>query len=266
MLLRTCIAFIKLSASHFSTSLKQALATSSFFDLAGVISGLPFGFSSDNFTSATCLSVCMIYSSPDLLTVAGWRHDRETAQSFWHWNIFAAAQCHAPLQHHTSRLCFWWKTQKKAVLEKKNHFSQLAVVSPSSWAPCFWLAAPGSFLRQQPLTLATSAKRPTSSAPACYHFANQMKEMGGGWRSAVISAEKKIVLLLTTLPVWPGTPCFCSWRWVTRDELVDLRDGPVMLLTSSSVMWGMQDLLIIWCVTHTIEGTSSPHVWTTCCW
>lgn len=94
-----CVAFIKLSARCFSTSLKQAPATSSFCNLAGVVSGLPFWFSSGNFSSATCLFICMIYSSPDLLTVSGQRHVLETAQSLCCWNVFASAQCWAPLQH-----------------------------------------------------------------------------------------------------------------------------------------------------------------------
>lgn len=131
---------------------------------------------------------------------------------------------------------FWWKTQKITALEREmsSHSWLWWVFLPQNL--CFWLAALGSFLRQQwLLTPATLTNRPTSSSPACHHFVKQMKEMRGGWTSAVISAEEKKKSCCGWRCQFDQTWCpFWSWNWSTGAELVDLGCQPVTLFTNSS--------------------------------
>lgn len=129
---------------------------------------------------------------------------------------------------------------------ERNVSSQLAVVSLSSPSPLFLAGCAGRFPEAAMTKSCHFSQEPASSSPACHYFANQTKEMRGGWRSAVISAEKKKSCCCRQRCQFDQTHSpFCSWSQSTRGELVDLGDQPATLLTSSSVTWGMKALLVI---------------------
>lgn len=149
MILRICVVFTKLSKSHFSTSLKQALATSSFCNLASLISGLPLCFSWGQ--SHFChMPLCLHDLQQSCYALGGWlKAQLGGGLVFPELEHSASAQCYAPTQHCTSTSCGFGKITEKNSSGERNVFSH-----PSWWVFlsqtfCFWLAVPGSFPRQQ---------------------------------------------------------------------------------------------------------------------